>query len=399
LAEAQDTIRTSSMRPDQPSEKDPEDRWRTTLLQTLGSLTQGLTPDLQAGLQTILEHTRKLKSSLEITTSNLNDLLVIETAARRLLQVSGPLAHLGGAITLEEGIDLNAVVRGLAPVVQGSRSGKPGFSLELEPNLPVVKGSTTLATHTLVTLFLRAAREMPHGGTVRVRSGQLGPTEAADAGLELAPQGSVWIAIKDESPGYHHEHKEKICRDLQAGILSADPEIAFAQETMQLQGGRVFLESQVGRGTTWTLYFPVSHELAALYQIASGNEGRSKGTILLVDDEPLICGIGRRILETSGYRVLIANSGSQAVESYRRHQYDVDLVVLDVILPDRSGLEVLKSIRDLNSSAPVLISSGYTTESGIREVLAENGAGFIQKPYRITELLGKVEAAICIDKS
>jgi CheY-like chemotaxis protein len=333
-----------------------------------------------------------------MTTSNLNDLLVIETAARRLLQVSRPLAQLGGPVTLEEGIDLNGVIRGLAPVVQGVHSGKPAFSLELEPNLPVVKGSTTLAAHILVTLFLRAVREMPHGGTVRVRTGQLGPTEAAGAGLDYSPEGAVWIAIKDESPGYPYEHKERICRGLQAGAISEDPEIAFVQETMRLQAGRAFLESQVGRGTTWTLYFPVSHEMAALFQITSSEAGRCKGTILLVDDEPLICGIGKRILETSGYRVITASNGSEAVEAYRRHRDDVDLVLLDVILPDQSGLEVLKSIRGLNGSAPMLISSGYTTESGIREVLAENGAGFIQKPYRINELLIKVEAAMTGNK-
>jgi two-component system, cell cycle sensor histidine kinase and response regulator CckA len=380
------------------SKKISADRLRATLLQTLGALAQGLAPDLRTGLQTILEHTRKLKSSLEVTTSGLNDLLVIETAARRLLQISGPLVHLGGAVTLEEALDLNAVIRGLTPVVQGMHAGKPAFSLELEPNLPVVKGSTTLATHILATLFLRAAREMPHGGTVRVRTGQLGPTEAASLGLGYSPEGAVWIAIKDESPGYPHEYKERICRGLESGSIPDDPEIAFVQETMQLQEGRVFLESQVGRGTTWTLYFSVSHEMAALFQMPSGDASPCKGTILLVDDEPLICGIGKRILENSGYRVITAANGTQAVEAYQRHRDEVDLVLLDVILPDRSGLEVLNSIREMNASASVLISSGYTTESGIREVLAENGAGFIQKPYRIKELLAKVEAAITCNK-
>jgi two-component system, cell cycle sensor histidine kinase and response regulator CckA len=398
LSEAQSSIITTSDQADQPAERSLEDRWRTTLLQTLGLLAHGLTPDLQSGLQTILEHTRKLKAHPDTTTSSLSDLLVIETAARRLLQIAGPLERLGGSVTLEEALDLNAVIRSLAPVVQGIHSGKPGFSLELEPNLPVVAGSTTLATHILVTLFLRAAREMRHGGIVRVRTGKLGVPEAVDVGLDHAPEGAVWIAIKDESPGYAHELKEKICRDLKAGVLSEDPEIAFVQQTMQLQEGQVCLESQVGRGTTWMLYFPVSHGVPALFQIGSADEGQCKGTILLVDDEPLICGIGRRILETSGYRVITATNGSQAVESYRRHQDDVDLVLLDVILPDRSGLEVLKAIRDLNGSAPVLISSGYTTESGIREALAENAAGFIQKPYRINELLGKVEAALTNNK-
>jgi CheY-like chemotaxis protein len=372
-----------------------EERLRDGMLETLGRLTQGISRDFQAGLQTILDNALRLKSRVDVTTTALGDLLVIETSARRLLRISGQLSDLARPVCPLEPLDLNGIVRGLLPVVQATRGGRPAFLLELEPSLPTIWAERNLPAQALITLFLRAAREMPHGGTIRVRTGCLGPLEATGAGLSESSGGAVWVAIKDESPGYPCDLREHISQAIKSGKLCGNQEIAFLQTVMYRCQGTLLLDSQVGRGTTWTLYFPAVGEPTE-DSTCGDQDIHYRGTILLVDDEPLICGVGRRVLESSGYRVITASNGAQAVELYRIHQKDVNLVLLDVILPDQSGLEVLRSIRRLNGSARVLISSGYTTEGGIRDTLTETGAGFIQKPYRIKELLTKVEKAISI---
>jgi CheY-like chemotaxis protein len=228
-----------------------------------------------------------------------------------------------------------------------------------------------------------------------VRTGRIGAAEAAAVGLTEAFAGAVWIAIKDQSPGYPYERREQICQALKNGILDNCPDIAFVLESVQRHEGTLLLETQAGRGTTWTLYLPAllgfENDFSFTEQMPATD---CKGTILLVDDEPLICGVGRRVLESSGYRVITALSGTAAIDAYRRHADDVDLVLLDVILPDQGGLEVLKAIRRMNRSAKVLIASGYATEGGIRDTLNETGAGFVQKPYRVKELLAKVEKAL-----
>lgn len=384
--------------PAAPQDPKGDERLRAGMLETLGALAQGVSRDLQTGLQVILDHTLRLKSRVDVTTSALGELLAVETAARRLLQVSGPLSDLARQTSPDESLNLNAIIRNVMPLVQAVRGGKPAFSLELEPRLPVLRGTYTLAAHAFITLFLRAAREMPHGGTIRVRTGRMAASEAETLGL--APcEVAAWVAIKDESPGYAPEHRDHILRSLRDNRRCDEPEIAFLQEVLLKHEGRAVLESQPGRGSTWTLYFPASGDGSEEAAFACPTDvSRCRGTILLVDDEPLICGVGRRVLETAGYLVLTAFNGTQAIDTYRRHLDEVDLVLLDVILPDQGGLEVLKAIRGMNKSARILISSGYTTEGGIREILEENGVGFIQKPYRIKELLTKVEVALMVSE-
>jgi CheY-like chemotaxis protein len=116
------------------------------------------------------------------------------------------------------------------------------------------------------------------------------------------------------------------------------------------------------------------------------------GTILVVDDDAGIQSIARRALASRGYRVLTASNGVEGVGLYQQHASQISLIVMDMTMPQMSGIEALKHIREMGSKVPVLLSSGYNVDPD--GVEARHFNGFLEKPYDIDELLDAVEKAV-----
>ena len=115
--------------------------------------------------------------------------------------------------------------------------------------------------------------------------------------------------------------------------------------------------------------------------------------ILLVDDDPLIRGLGQELLEHLGYRVETAGDGSEALEKFQGRER-VDLVVLDYCLPGQNGCEVLKEFKILDKRARVLVASGFLSTQDMASLKEEGALGLINKPYRLTELQHQIKAVL-----
>jgi DNA-binding NtrC family response regulator len=113
-------------------------------------------------------------------------------------------------------------------------------------------------------------------------------------------------------------------------------------------------------------------------------------TILLVDDEDIILDVNREILETMGYRVLTASTGREALEVYGTHSGEIDLVILDMIMPDIRGGEIFAAMKNLNAGVRVLLSSGYILNDEAARLMEQGCNAFIQKPFRINDFLAKI---------
>ena len=115
-----------------------------------------------------------------------------------------------------------------------------------------------------------------------------------------------------------------------------------------------------------------------------------QGTILLVDDEDMVIDAGQKMLESIGYNVLIAQSGSEALDVYIKQKDEIDLIILDMIMPEMSGGETYERMRNIDAGVNVLLSSGYSINSQVKEILNRGCNGFIQKPFSLKELSIKV---------
>jgi CheY-like chemotaxis protein len=118
------------------------------------------------------------------------------------------------------------------------------------------------------------------------------------------------------------------------------------------------------------------------------------GTILLIDDEETVLKVGGKVLEKMGYAVLEARSGKEALDTFSKYKAKIDLVILDLIMPDMGGGDTYDRIKEIDPRVKVLLSSGYSIEGQAGEIMKRGCDGFIQKPFTATALYEKVKEII-----
>ena len=122
---------------------------------------------------------------------------------------------------------------------------------------------------------------------------------------------------------------------------------------------------------------------------------RGTETVLLVDDEDIIIDVGKDILKTLGYKVLLARGGEEALIVYKKNQDEIDMVILDMIMPDMGGGETYDKLKEINPDIKVLLSSGYSIDGQAKDILERGCDGFIQKPYNAGKLSKKIWEVLC----
>jgi two-component system cell cycle sensor histidine kinase/response regulator CckA len=166
-------------------------------------------------------------------------------------------------------------------------------------------------------------------------------------------------------------------------------------------GGFISIESEVGAGTKFSLYFPkiASQETAIIKAKESAVDNKivdltGAGTILLVEDEDAVRTFGARALRDKGYRVIEASNGESALEFIRQEAEDINLIVTDVVMPKMDGPTLMEHIKNHNPNMKVIFISGYTEDS-FRESLANDSkVHFLSKPFNLKELAGKVKEVL-----
>jgi len=174
--------------------------------------------------------------------------------------------------------------------------------------------------------------------------------------------------------------------------------LAATAGTLRSLGGALNLKSERGRGSCFTIWLPVAAEVRANVRPAAAQAGKPaqykfSGTVLLADDEMMVRRVGAALLERSGLKVLQAENGRQAMDIFSQHDGAIDLLILDYAMPEMTGVEVFEAVRQKAPGIPVIVSSGYADLEAINRV-QQQGAGFVQKPFRVAELLGAVQSSL-----
>jgi CheY-like chemotaxis protein len=166
--------------------------------------------------------------------------------------------------------------------------------------------------------------------------------------------------------------------------------LASVYGIVKAHGGYIDVESEPGRGATFSVLLPATRTSGAAPSLPRDPARGGRETILLVDDESIILEVGGSMLRQLGYEVLTAGSGPEALETYRSHDGPIHLVIFDMIMPCMSGNELFERIRALDPNVRALLSSGYGLNGQAREILDSGCDGFIQKPFDLRELSRKV---------
>ena len=171
--------------------------------------------------------------------------------------------------------------------------------------------------------------------------------------------------------------------------------LSIAFRIIENHNGWITVSSTVGEGSSFTLYLPaLLTEEEMVEETGNGELPIGIETLLLVDDEDTILYVGRGLLERCGYTVLRAENGEEALQVYRRHKNQIQLVITDMVMSSMSGRELLHNLRELGSNMPVILTTGYAIKKSEEEIKQEGFAGFITKPFQLEEVATKVRSVL-----
>jgi len=157
--------------------------------------------------------------------------------------------------------------------------------------------------------------------------------------------------------------------------------------------------SEIGKGTTFNIFLPASIKEAEEEHVINTEIQEGTGTILLVDDEEMILTVADEMIQILGYSVITAKDGHEALDTYRDKKDQIDMVILDLVMPGIGGGETFDQLKSINPDVKVLLSSGYSINGQASTILKRGCRGFIQKPFNIQELSQKISKTIATEDS
>jgi two-component system, cell cycle sensor histidine kinase and response regulator CckA len=245
----------------------------------------------------------------------------------------------------------------------------------------------------LLNVYVNAWQAMPEGGelTIETRAVQLDSLFCEPH--RAIPGDFVAIAIRDTGIGMTKAVQHRIFDPFfttKEKTRGTGLGLASAFGIVKNHGGMIAVDSEIGQGTTFTIYLPASEKPVARVAAVTPTIRQGTETILLIDDEAMIIEVAQAMLEKLGYAVISANSGNAAIDVIERFKDNVNLVILDLVMPGLDGSRTYARIRQIAPTMRVLLSSGYALDGQAEALLRKGCRGFIQKPFTIQDLSVKI---------
>lgn len=361
-------------------------------MEAIGTLAGGIAHDFNNLLTAVIGHADLLKLEFADRPGAQHSLDVIEMAALRAKDLTSQLlgfARKGQYQLLP--VEINLVVAEVIALMDRTLDRNIVISRNDSPDNPVVMGDPGQISQIFLNLAVNARDAMPKGGKLSfdIRLEELDP-EFCSAHIELTPGPYCIITVSDTGIGIAPEKLEHIFEP----FFTDKPEgqgtglgLAMVYGVTRNHSGTVTVYSEPGKGSTFRVYLPArAGDKQEVHKPKQQHLVRGSGHVLLVDDQEIVRQIGKRMLEQLGYRTSLAEDGLEALELYRARHDSIDLVILDMIMPNLGGLECLEAMRLINPGIKAVLASGFSRDSIADKINEEHIVGFLQKPFRLQEL-------------
>ncbi|MGD9201658.1 MAG: response regulator, partial [Chitinispirillia bacterium] len=294
-------------------------------------------------------------------------------------------------------VDLHYVITEVVTVLNRTIDKRIKIRQIFEAKSPVTNGDPTQIQNAIMNIALNSSDAMPKGGKLIFATEilTLDDDYCNDNSFEICPGQYIQVSVTDNGEGIPEDTKKRIFEP----FFTTKPQgkgtgmgLPSVYGTMINHKGAINVYSESGYGTTINLYFPLEtvgeeQVIPPTFEFTPDGKGSH---ILLIDDEEFVLKVASVILEKSGYKVSKALNGKEALEFYGKSWKDIDLVILDMIMPELNGKDTYVEMKKINPQILALLSSGYSINDQAQEILDKGVQGFIKKPYRKTELLHKI---------
>ncbi|MBN1516921.1 response regulator [Candidatus Sumerlaeota bacterium] len=374
----------------------------TQRLEGLGVLAGGIAHEFNNLMMGILGNTSLLMESSP-PESIMRKLNSIERSANRAAELTNQiLAYAGKGQYFLERLNLSGLVRDIKQLLLISLHKHHEMIFQLQDDLPCIEGDMKQIQQLVVNLATNAAEALTgrENGKISVETGVRTLPRANFSMREnlehVTPGEYVYIRVEDNGIGMDDETIEHCFEPFYTTrFMGRGLGLAAVEGILRSHHGVIDMRSVQDHGTVVTAYFPregLLQEKTEAPEIPQAKPQEQDQTVVLfVDDDEMILEIAQSYLKENGFEVRLADNGRKAVDLAATSPGDIDIVLLDMTLPDISGQEVFEQIRKVNSAVPVILTSGYTQESVLGATEHLKPAGFLQKPYRPNDLLSIIE--------
>lgn len=249
----------------------------------------------------------------------------------------------------------------------------------------------------LLNLYINAWQAMPYGGNLYIESENVTIKENDTKSFKNMSGKYVKLSVKDTGIGMDEKIQKRIfdpfftTKEMGRGTGLG---LASAYGIIQNHNGIIDVTSKKDKGTIFNIYLPASDKIIKSEVSPPKHLSRGTETILLVDDEDIITDAMVELLEQIGYKVFWARSGKEAITIYKNNKNRINLVILDIIMPDILGGETFDRLKEINPEIKVLLSSGYSLDDQATAIMDRGCCGFMQKPFNIKELSLKLREVL-----
>jgi len=264
--------------------------------------------------------------------------------------------------------------------------------LDLDSSLKAIEADKAQIEQVLMNLYINAADAMQDGGDLFLKTSSVVHQDIGQQVNAPKPGPYVHLQVRDTGIGIDEKNLERIfepfftTKEIGRGTGLG---LASVYGIVKAHDGFIDVESKIDQGTTFNIYLPGTDKEPQHQEASEPDVITGQGKVMLVDDEEVAVDVGIEMLQKAGFSVVSAMSGKEAIDLYRDQGGDIDLVILDMIMPDIGG-EVFDEIKAINPHAKVLLSSGYSIDGKASEILQRGCKGFIQKPFGLEQLMKKI---------
>jgi PAS domain S-box-containing protein len=362
-------------------------------LESVATLAGGVAHDFNNLLMVIQGHASLMAAKIDISDPNLKHIRVIEDQIGKAKGLTSQLLGIAkGGKYDPKPIDLNELIGHSAMMFERAKK-----DIRIHMNMPqspvVVEVDRQQIEQVMLNIFINAWEAMPRGGTLQVESLVLTLDELYCNSFHVVPGRFVKLSVTDTGIGMDEYIRERVFDPFfttKKKSWATGLGLASAYGIIRNHGGFITIHSQLGEGTTLDIFLPVSNKILKEAILEEPEVAEGSETILLVDDDEQIINVCRALLEKLGYTVIAAFNGEEAMDCIQKKGKEVDLVILDMIMPGMDGGMTFDKLRELYPSMPVILSSGYSIDGQAKQIMERGCNGFLQKPFSMAELSQKI---------
>ena len=369
-------------------------------MEAIGKLAGGIAHDFNNLLTAIMGYSELVLVNMEPDNPHRENLEEIRLAGKRASSLTHQLLAFSRKQVMKPKIlNLNQVVKGMERMLQRIIGEDIHLNSQLEPQLNKIKADTGQLEQIILNLTVNAVDAMPNGGTLIIKTqNEKIPHGASSLSPDSRPGNFVCLSFFDSGEGIDKKVIPQIFEPFfttKANGTGLGLSVVYG--IVKQHNGWINVHSEPGGGTTFSIYFPAlaSSEEENLEQELSLMEFGGNGEkILFVEDETGVRELSAKALRDYGYEVIEAKNAEEAREIFEKQKGNFHLVVCDIVLPDKSGIELTENIQSLHPNTKILFISGYADHRSQWTDVVKKEVPFLQKPYSLVDLLKMIKEAV-----